>query len=98
MALFKFNNYLRKSDASVFDLEHKPGDDAPYPAIYRCTGCGVEVVSEDHRPLPHKNHHQHTIHQGPIRWRLVVAADHKTDRAEIRAQFPLCPLWLISAE
>ena len=77
MALFKFNNYLRKSDAAVFDLEHKPGDDAPYAAIYRCTGCGVEVVSEDHRPLPPKNHHQHTIHQGPIRWRLVVAADHK---------------------
>jgi hypothetical protein len=77
MALFKFNNYLRKTDASVFDLEHKPGDDAPYAAIYRCTGCGVEVVSEDHRPLPPKNHHQHTIHQGPIRWRLIVAADHK---------------------
>ena len=77
MALYKFGDYLQKSQSDAFDVEHKAGDDAPYSAIYRCGGCGQEVVSDDHRPLPGKSHHQHTIHQGPIRWRLVVAANGK---------------------
>jgi hypothetical protein len=77
MALYKFGNYLQKSQSMAFEKEHIPGDSAPHSAIFRCTGCGVEVISEEGRSLPAKNHHQHTIHQGPIRWRMVVAIDQK---------------------
>ena len=79
MALYKFGDYLQKSQSTVFDVEHKPGDEAPCAAIYRCAGCGREVVSDDRKALPAKTHHQHTIHQGPIRWRLVVAVNQNVE-------------------
>ena len=77
MATYKHGQYLEQLDNAAFDAEHKPGAETPFSGIYRCLGCGLEVVSEKGKPLPPQNHHQHTRLQGTIRWRLVVYADHQ---------------------
>jgi len=77
MALYKYDTYLEKNDAAVFDEIRKPGEDAPLSGIYRCMGCQKEVASNEHQPLPPQNDHQHTPAQGSIRWKLIVYADHR---------------------
>ncbi len=72
MAIFKNARILQQNSSSVFDTIHAPGSATPHSGIYRCEGCGKEVVSETSRPLPPQNHHQHTTFQGAIRWRLAV--------------------------
>lgn len=78
MALYKHEQYLKKSDSPSFDNESKPGEAAPHSGIYRCMGCESEVASNQNQPLPPQNHHQHSQSQGAIRWKLVVYAVHKT--------------------
>jgi len=77
MALYKNGSYLKQSSDSAFDTDRSPGSATPHSGIYRCMGCGREVVSEDENPLPPQNHHQHAPGQGAIRWRLIVYADHE---------------------
>jgi hypothetical protein len=77
MAIYKSDSYLQKSEDAAFDADHKPGGNTPNSGIYRCMGCGREVVSEGAKPLPPQNHHQHTTQQGSIRWRMIVYADHQ---------------------
>lgn len=77
MALYKYNEYLKKTEEAAYDTIYKPGATTPFSGIYRCMGCHREVVSEEGKPLPPQNHHQHTIAQGAIRWRLIVYADHR---------------------
>ncbi len=76
MALYKNPAYLVQSDDRAFDVEYKPGDSTPYSGIYRCTGCEWEVASNERQPMPTQSHH---VHPGlsPIRWKLVVFAQHK---------------------
>ncbi len=73
MAIYKYSKYLTQSNHSAYDAIHKPADLAPHSGIYRCEGCGENVVSTHLHPLPPQNHHQHTSTQGSIRWRLIVA-------------------------
>jgi hypothetical protein len=77
MAMYKHLVYLQAVQDAVFDQVHQPGFAAPLSGIYRCEGCGLEVASNQGQPLPPQNHHQHTPQQGPIRWRLIVFADHR---------------------
>jgi hypothetical protein len=77
MAQYKYSSYLKQNQDAAFDADHKPGGMTPHSGVYRCMGCGREVVSEESRPLPPQNHHQHTPSQGGIRWRMVVYADHE---------------------
>lgn len=77
MALYKNSNYLTASQDSVFENDYAPGNVPPHSGIYRCIGCGREVVAEESRSLPPQNHHQHSVLGGPIRWRLAVYADHR---------------------
>lgn len=77
MALYKHAVFLTQSNDVAFDQIHLPGVATPVSGIYRCEGCGREIVSEHARPLPPQNHHQHTPAQGAIRWRLIVYADHQ---------------------
>jgi len=76
MALYKYGNLLTQSQDAAFDAVHTPGQIPPHSGIYRCVGCGREVVGEHGRTLPPQNHHQHTVQQGAIRWRMAVYADH----------------------
>ncbi len=76
MALYKNGNYLQQSNDAAFDKIYTPGSTPDHSGIFRCTGCGREVVSEHTRSLPTQNHHQHTREQGEIRWKLIVWPDH----------------------
>ena len=78
MALYKYGEYLTKSEDASFDAIYKPGQAPPHSGIYRCMGCGREVVAEEGRQLPPQNHHQHDIkQQGDVRWQMIVYADHR---------------------
>ena len=76
MSLYKYATYIKQTADAAFDSINHPGAPTPHSAIYRCEGCGREVVSEYPNPLPPQNHHQHTVNQGSIRWRMIVWADH----------------------
>ena len=77
MALYKSTTYVTQVSDEAFDKIHEPGSTTPFSAIYRCEGCGHEIVSEEQKPFPPQNHPQHTAAQGRIRWRMVVYAQHK---------------------
>jgi hypothetical protein len=72
MALYKYAVYLSTSSHAAFDQINGPGTTTPWSGIYRCEGCGREITSVKDYALPPQNHHQHTISQGTIRWKLVV--------------------------
>lgn len=72
MALYKYQQVLAHTDHEEFDKFYPPGAKTPWSGIYRCEGCAKEAVSTDTHPLPPQNHHQHTVAQGKIRWRLIV--------------------------
>jgi hypothetical protein len=72
MAAYKNPNYLHQWQSEEFDKIHGPGTSGSWSGIYRCEGCGHEVVHTKDRSLPPQNHHQHTPAQGHIRWRLIV--------------------------
>jgi hypothetical protein len=73
MPLYKNSEYFIQSENVAFDGLHEPGQEAPFPGIYRCNGCGKEVAMASGQRLPQQNHHQHTSTQGRIRWQLVVS-------------------------
>jgi hypothetical protein len=72
MALYKYPSLLSPIDHAEFDKLYPPGGIVAWSGIYRCEGCGKEVVHTIGKSLPPQNHHQHTAAQGTIRWRLVV--------------------------
>jgi hypothetical protein len=74
MALYKYSHYLTNGADARFDPAHPPGMTAPHSGIYKCQGCGYEIVSPAGDPLPPSSHHQHSLAQGGIAWRLIVAA------------------------
>jgi hypothetical protein len=73
MAIYKYSQFLTQHNHAAFDATFSPGTPAPHSGIYRCEGCGKFEVSTFDNPLPPQNHHQHTLAQGAIRWRLAVA-------------------------
>jgi hypothetical protein len=74
VTLFRRSNDIEVSISPEFDKEYKPGETPDNPGIYRCSGCGCEIVAEASRPLPIENHPKHSPAQWTIRWRLAVAA------------------------
>jgi hypothetical protein len=75
MAIYKYSNYLKSSTDSAFDTLTGPGSNTPHSGIYRCEGCGKEVAANQGNPMPPQNHHQHSVAQGHIRWKLIVYAE-----------------------
>jgi hypothetical protein len=73
MAQYKYSHYLTSASDRKFDPAHEPGAATPCSGIYKCQGCGTEVVSNPGEPLPPATHHQHSLAQGGIAWRLIVA-------------------------
>jgi len=76
MATYQNAQCLTRIEHQAFDTVYLPGQAPPFSGIYRCVGCGREVVGEQARQLPPQNHHQHTPQQGIVRWLLIVYADH----------------------
>lgn len=77
MATYKYPTYIAQNNSAEFDKGYAPGGHVPHSGIYRCLGCGREVVAEQARQLPPQNHHQHANVLVPIRWQLIVYADHE---------------------
>jgi hypothetical protein len=77
MAIYKYQAFLTQTQEAIYDQVNHPGTATPFSGIYRCEGCGREAVSTHPHPLPPQNHHEHTVAQGAIRWRLIVFADHR---------------------
>ena len=77
MAFYKNPAFVVQVKQNAFDAEYDPGAAVPHSGIYRCTGCGREIVAEEARKFPPQNHHEHPTTEGKIRWRLIVYADHK---------------------
>lgn len=77
MAFFQHGNFLRNLRDPAFEMEHLPSAPAPWPGIYRCTGCGREAIASVGHTLPSQTHHLHGPGEGLIRWRLIVWADHR---------------------
>lgn len=73
MAYYRYPNYLQQVNHTAFDTILHPGTITPYSGIYRCEGCGINEVSTYGNPLPPQNHHQHTLIQGTIRWKLIAS-------------------------
>ena len=78
MALYKFLNFIEHTQDANFDVFYPPEGTAPRSGIYRCRGCGREILSEELKPLPPKTHHRHVAAQGKIWWQLVVCAGGQT--------------------
>jgi hypothetical protein len=72
MAAYKYSQFLSHWTSDEFDQLYEPGMKAAWSGIYRCHGCGREVVHTTDHPLPPQNHHQHTTGQSAIRWCLLV--------------------------
>ncbi len=75
MASYKYTQHLNQSYDTVFDSSYGPGETTPTSGIYRCSGCGREIASNQGNPFPPQNHHQHASWQGNIVWKLNVRAD-----------------------
>ncbi|HVF72417.1 MAG TPA: hypothetical protein VM940_12495 [Chthoniobacterales bacterium] len=73
MAQYKYLHFLSHSCDSKFDSGLSPGAVTPHSGIYKCQGCGAEVVSAEGDPLPPPSHHQHSLNQERIAWHLTVA-------------------------
>ena len=73
MAQYKYVHYLTHVGDERFDPTHEPGGMSPHTGIYKCQGCGIEIISLAGDPLPPQSHHQHSLTQGGIVWRLIVA-------------------------
>ena len=73
MAQYKYLHFLSHSSDSKFEPALPPGTATPHTGIYKCPGCGTEVVSTMGDPLPPPSHHQHSLSQGGVAWRLTVA-------------------------
>ena len=77
MTFFRRSNDIEVSMSPAFDEEYEPGATPAHSGIYRCRGCGCEIVAEAAKPLPFEEHPRHAPAQGIIRWRLAVAAQHE---------------------
>ena len=77
MSLFRRSNDIEVSISPEFDREYEPGQTPVHSGIYRCRGCGCETVVSGATPLAADRHPKHAPGQGPVRWRLAVAAQHE---------------------
>ena len=77
MSLFRRSNDIEVSISPEFDREYEPGQTPVHSGIYRCRGCGCETVASSAKPLGADRHPQHSPGQGPVRWRLAVAAQQE---------------------
>jgi hypothetical protein len=77
VTLFRRSNDVEVSMSPEFDQEYGPGETPFHTGIYRCKGCGCEIVAEASKPFPAEQHPRHSPAQGTIRWRLAVAAQHE---------------------
>lgn len=72
MALYRYSQFLASSTSDEFNKLFNPGTRCSWSGIYRCEGCGHEIVHTHEKPLPPQNSHTHTNPYVAIQWRLVA--------------------------
>lgn len=72
MALYQDIRNVSQFSNDMFDKDWRPGQSPTFHGIYKCRGCGKEAAVNE--KIPPQNHHQHSLNQGPIIWRLIVWA------------------------
>jgi len=77
VTFFRRSNDIEVSVSPEFDREYTPGETPSHPGIYRCRGCGCEILADPRNPFPLDDHPRHSPAQGAVRWRLCVAAQLK---------------------
>lgn len=78
MALYQDKVHVKQTTHAAFDKICNPGTEAPFAGIYRCVSCGHEIgIAETHK-LPSEHHKGHKP-DAPIRWQLLVYAEHNKD-------------------
>lgn len=77
MAQYQDPEMIVLLDDPLFDKSFSPGAVTPHSGIYRCISCSREIAAAYPLPLPPADHHEHHAKQGPIAWRLIVAATHR---------------------
>ena len=75
MATYKHGKYLKRSRDAALEHEYPPGVTPPTGGIYRCLGCGREIVAGSNTALPPPDDHTHEPMQGPVRWLMIVYAE-----------------------
>ena len=72
MAVYQDSSFLIRCDHFDFNMILVPGTRASVSGIYRCIGCGHEIVAEKGQLLPEHDEHTHGFELGPTRWQLIV--------------------------
>ena len=80
MALYKYSKFFNLAEFQDFETEFRSGERAPQSGLYRCCGCGHEIVSSAGYSFPPENHHRHAPDEGAIRWRLIASAQPQSGR------------------
>ena len=83
MAWYKQPNAVKAFQTQAFDTMFKPGEKALHAGIYECPVCGREIGIAEGHTLPSQDHHQHPAGT-PIRWHLLVLADHRLGSEQSR--------------
>lgn len=73
MAFYRHPELLTQFYHDHFETIFEPTQSTPWSGIFRCEGCGKEIVHVSEKPLPGWDDHKHSFQQGWIRWRLIVA-------------------------
>jgi hypothetical protein len=73
VAAYKYAYFLAPSINARFDHIYPAGARSPRAGIYRCEGCGREVIAWNGPSLPARDDHDHEPEHGTVRWRLIVA-------------------------
>ncbi len=60
----------------IFDKTYSPGEIVPNSGLYYCTQCNSEIAANATDPFPPQNKAQHSNHDGPIEWKLLVLAEY----------------------
>ena len=82
VTLFRRSNDIEVSTSSAFDKEYKPGEAPSHSGIYRCRGCGCEIIGEAFEPLPLENHPKHRRPKGQFDGDWLSPRSQPPTRAE----------------
>jgi hypothetical protein len=73
VAAYKYAYFLVAVINARFDHIYPASARSAHAGIYRCEGCGREVIAPHGESLPGQDDHDHAPEHGTVRWRLIVA-------------------------
>lgn len=68
---------FKPEEAEIWNSAKAAGSASPASGIYRCTGCGHEITSNEGSKLPVLNCHKQSDPAIAVSWQLVVKTKSK---------------------